>query len=258
MGELKRLVAGELDRLAVPPEGLLVSDPEAAMARLAQKMGVRSTLDQQQAILVPIEFASPSRSAASRDRDMARVISAVEEIQGEDWLRRLASSTAQAMARRDDEFGAVQQDILLETLRQDFEKPDSQVARFLNFLEDDALARVRMPVSFAIMEAIAHQAGAPFVAPAACTPTCNASRRSLTLYGAPEAEQVLPINLAADYGLDAEFSLGDELVRAHFYGCLPVWAEWNTQLLENRRAAIRVRGGLDHPGRELSLPDQRS
>jgi hypothetical protein len=152
----------------------------------------------------------------------------------------MATSTAQAVARRDDEFGEVQQEILRETLRQDFEKPDSQITRFLNFLEDDALARVRLYVSFAIMEAVACQDSTSV--DGAGKELHDYVRRVIALfdrYGAPEAEDTLHIDLSGDFGLDADFSLADELVRAHFYGCSPVWAEWNTQLFETRRADSR-------------------
>jgi hypothetical protein len=237
VSELQCLIEDELDRLDIVPEKILVADPAAVMATLAEKMRLKSKLDQQQATLVPIEFAAASRSSAVREKDVARVISALEEIQGEDWLTRLASSTVQAMTRRDDEFDEVQQEILRETLRQDFEKPDSQITRFLNFLEDDALARVRLYVSFAIMEAVASLDGAALHG--ARKELHNYVRRVIALfdlYATPEAENTLHLDLSGDFGLDADFSLADELVRAGFYACLPVWAEWNTQLFETRRA----------------------
>jgi hypothetical protein len=99
--------------------------------------------------MMAMEFAKSDRS--SRERDVARVLSAHEEIQAEDWLERMADSISNAQSQRDDEFDEIQRDKLVETLRQDFDKPDSQVTRFLNFLEDEALARVRLRVSFAIM-----------------------------------------------------------------------------------------------------------
>jgi hypothetical protein len=42
--------------------------------------------------------------------------------------------------------------------------------------------------------------------------------------------------------LTAEFSIADELIKALFYNCLPVWAEWNTQLFESRRVDLQSRG----------------
>ncbi len=236
---LKRLVSHELDRLELTPDRVLVADPSAALARLAAKMRVKGSPTGQQAILVPMEFASPTRSSAAREKDVARVISAREEIQGEDWLTRLGVSTAQAMARRDDDFDEVRQEILLETLRQDFEKPDSQVTRFLNFLEDDALARVRLYVGFAIMEAVAHQDSAAAGGAGRDLPDYVQRVSTLfNLYGAPEAEQALHINLSRDFGFDADFSLAEELVKARFYSCLPVWTEGNIQLFESRRNAV--------------------
>jgi hypothetical protein len=237
VGALKRLVADELDRLDITSDRVLVSNPPAALAGLAAKMRLKGTPAREQAALVPMEFASPARSSAAREKDLARVISAREEIQGEDWLTRLGAGTAQAMVRRDDDFDEVRREILLETLRQDFEKPDSQITRFLNFLEDDALARVRLYVGFAIMEAVADQDSAAVAGPGRDLRD-YVQRVSVlfNLYGAPEAEQALHINLSRDFGFDADFSLAEELVKARFYSCLPVWTEGNIQLFESRCA----------------------
>lgn len=51
------------------------------------------------------------------------------------------------------------------------------------------------------------------------------------LYGSPETQHSWQLDLSRDYGLAADFSASTELVKAMFYNCLPVWAEWNTQLL---------------------------
>jgi hypothetical protein len=236
VGALKRLVADELDRLDITFDRVLVSNPPAALASLAAKMRLKGPPAREQAALVPMEFASSARSSAAREKDLARVISAREEIQGEDWLTRLGVSTAQAMARRDDDFDEVRQEILLETLRQDFEKPASQISRFLNFLEDDALARVRLYVGFAIMEAVADQESAAAGSNRDLPEYVGRVSTLFNLYGSPEAEQALHINLSRDFGFDADFSLAEELVKARFYSCLPVWTEGNIQLFESRRA----------------------
>ena len=114
VGHLKHSVAAELDRLEMTPNSVLVTNPATALANLAVTMRLKSIQGRQQATLVPMEFAPPSRSSTVREKGVARIISAREEIQGEDWLTRMAGSIIQVMARRDDEFDEVQQEVLLE------------------------------------------------------------------------------------------------------------------------------------------------
>ena len=133
-------------------ESLLVNDPASALEALSKLTGIRDFLKELPGQMVAMEFAKTDRIASIREKDVARVFSAQEEIQAEDWLERMATSISNAQSYRDDEFDSVQQEKLLETLRQDFDKQDSQVTRFLNFLEDEALSRIRLRVSFAIME----------------------------------------------------------------------------------------------------------
>lgn len=242
ISKLKRLVSDDMDRLGVSSENLLVNDPAVALETLTNLVGIKDFVKALPAQMMAMEFAKSDRS--SRERDVARVLSAHEEIQAEDWLERMADSISNAQSQRDDEFDEIQQDKLVETLRQDFDKPDSQVTRFLNFLEDEALARVRLRVSFAIMHSLAaqilkseHNTDRQFV---------EYVQRVILLfeyYGAPESPHTLNFDLMSTYGLSAQFSISDELVKALFYNCLPVWSEWNTQLFESRRVD-RQSGGV--------------
>ena len=243
VNKLKQQIAEQLDQLGVTADKILVADPEAALKRLADETGLKDFLNEMPAQMVSIEFAKADRPASQRDRDVARVFSAAEEIQAEDWLERMSTSMADTQALRDDEFDDIQRDKLTETLRQDFDKSDSQVTRFLNFLEDEALARVRLAVSFAIMQGLATQA----------TKSKDAGEQAFedyvqrvlalfNLYGSPETKHAWHFDLSRDFGLAADFSASTELVKAMFYNCLPVWAEWNTQLFESRRIDPASRG----------------
>lgn len=243
VNKLKQQIAEQLDQLGVTADKILVADPEAALKRLADETGLKDFLNEMPAQMVSIEFAKADRPASQRDRDVARVFSAAEEIQAEDWLERMSTSMADTQALRDDEFDDIQRDKLTETLRQDFDKSDSQVTRFLNFLEDEALARVRLAVSFAIMQGLATQA----------TKSKDSGEQAFedyvqrvlalfNLYGSPETTHAWHFDLSRDFGLAADFSASTELVKAMFYNCLPVWAEWNTQLFESRRIDPASRG----------------
>lgn len=243
VNKLKQLISDQLDHLGVTADKILVGDPEAALKRLADEIGLKGFLEEMPAQMVSIEFATADRPASLRDRDVARVFSAEEDIQAEDWLERMSNSMAATQALRDDEFDDIQRDKLTETLRQDFDKPDSQVTRFLNFLEDEALARVRLAVSFAIMQGLSTQtAKSKETGEQAFEDYVQRVLLLFNLYGSPETPHSWHLELSRDYGLDADFSASTELVKALFYNCLPVWAEWNTQLFESRRIDPASRG----------------
>ncbi len=243
ISKLKQIIEAQFDELGVTADRILVNEPESALKQLADKVGLKDFLQELPAQMVSIEFAKNDRPASHRDKDVARVFSAEEEIQAEDWLERMSSSIADAQAQRDDEFDEIQRDRLTETLRQDFDKSDSQVTRFLNFLEDEALSRVRLAVSFAIMQGLANQAAKTGDdSEQAFADYVNRVLVLFELYGAPETQHSWHLDLSRDYGLDADFTASAELVKALFYSCLPVWAEWNTQLFESRRVNPASRG----------------
>src|SRR6266511_3936294 len=137
----------------------------------------------------------------------------------------------------------------LATLRQHMETPDSQVARFFDFLEDEALARVRLHVTYRLMDVIAEWASSRL-------DTVDAKdmrvliayvRRARALFsalGAAGGEDVL-VNVASQFGDQADFSLSEEVSLVGFSGCLPVWPEWVAQIFEQQ-------------GRSASQPALRS
>ncbi|MCX7109454.1 MAG: hypothetical protein NTX45_04825 [Proteobacteria bacterium] len=234
--KLKHLFSDELDRLGVSPDTVLVADPEAALRQLAETTEVKAFLKEFPAKLNTMAFAKPDRPASIREKDLARLVSAEEEIQAEDWLERMANSIADVQSREDDEFDETQRDKLFATLRQDFDRNDSQVTRFLNFLEDEALSRVRLAVSFAIMQGLAVQvAQSQDPGEQAFLDYVKRVIALFNFYGAPESDHSLHLDMSRDFGLNADFPVSAELVKALFYHCLPVWAEWNTQIFESRR-----------------------
>jgi hypothetical protein len=234
--KLKRLIATEIEQLGISAENILIADPASALQTLARQTGIKEFFQEVSVKMVAMEFAKSKQL-------IARVLSATEEIQAEDWLKRLSDSMVAMQSEHDDEFDDRQRDKLIETLKQDFDKPDSQVTRFLNFLEDEALARVRLQVSFAIMDSLAAQITKPeqpenlrFI---------QYVQKVIQLFehfAVPESLHPLHINLARDYGLNAEFSMTEQLVKATFYNCLPVWAESKTQLFESHSTDTLTKG----------------
>ena len=71
-------------------------------------------------------------------------------------MERLCAGIASVQASwGDEDESAVLHAKLEDWIRQWAGQPDSQVARFLDFLEDEALSRVRLAVGFGIMRAVA-------------------------------------------------------------------------------------------------------
>lgn len=241
--ELRQLIEAELGRLGVCAGNILVQDPKAALRNLGERTRLKGFLQEQTAHLATLEFSRAERTSQSAQKAVARVLSAQEDIQAEDWLERLADSIAMAQAQRDEEFGDIQRDKLAGTLRQEFDKRDSQVTRFLNFLEDEALARVRLQVGFALMQALAAQvADPPKPEGQAFLAYVRRVVGLFNLYGAPETPHSLSLDLSAAYGFAADFTVSEDLVKVQLYDGLPVWAESNIQLFESRRVDPVSRG----------------
>ena len=215
-------------------EWLLVSDPVAVLEKLASATGIKDFLKESPVKMMSMEFAKSDRPAAVREKDVARLITAIEEIQAEDWIKRLSDSIIETLIIQDDEFDEMHCDIFAETLKQDTERQDSQITLFRNFVQDLGLSRVRLNVSFAIMKSLADQV----------EKSDNSNSHDFAQYvqrvsqlfdcfGVPESIHALQINLSGDYGLDADFSFSQQLVKSTFYNCLPVWSESNAQIIES-------------------------
>jgi len=241
--KLKRLISDEIDRLGVTSDNILVADPLAALQNLANKLDLKSFIKEHPVQMMAMEFAKSERPSSVREKDVARVISATEEIQAEDWLKRISDSIIEVQSNQDDEFDEIQRDKLIETLKQDFDKHDSQITRFMNFLEDEALSRVRLIIGFAIMESLAAQVDrSEHVGNQRFCSYVRRVNKLFDYFGAPESIHSLQINLSKDYRLDADFSMSSELVKTGFYNCLPVWSECNTQLFESHSVDALSRG----------------
>lgn len=233
--KLRSLIVKELSELGIGANGLLVGEPEKAFEALSQMTGLSMDTLKQTANIQSVGFANNDRTAKERENDVARLISAGEEVQAEDWLERLANSIGEAQSRRDEEFDEIEHEKLIATLRDDAEKINSQVTRFLNFLEDQALSRIRLAVTFAIMEALAAQLDDAKDNHKAFRQYVKKVLTLFDLFGSAASNVALSVDLTRDYGMAADFSFSDELSKALFYSALPVWAEGNTQLFETRR-----------------------
>lgn len=250
LARLQQHFTDACERLRIPPESLLPDDPEAVLSRLIQTTQAPDFLKEYPARLVAASFSGSTSSKGSK-RDFARLFSAREQIQAEDWLERMAAGMAALQKRRDPEFDEIQRDKLFETLRQDAERGDSQITRFLHFLEDEALARLRLSVGMTLMHGLAEQKGrADDQASEPFRKYVGRVHHLFCLYGCPESGAALELDLSRDYGSEARFVWSEELVKAGFYQCLPVWTEWNAQIFESRSRHAQT--GAEAVVREVS------
>jgi hypothetical protein len=170
-----------------------------------------------------------------REAEIGRLMAAIEEVDGDrvDHFDRMAAAVRELLYQA----GASEREIgtALEYHRDQAQRPGTQLSRFFDFLEDAALSRVRLEVTFLMMEAIAAAASARKARPDTSILVAYVRRatelfRALT---APDGEELL-LNLSREFGAEADFALHDELITVGFAGCLPVWPEWVAQMFERQ------------------------
>jgi hypothetical protein len=195
------------------------------LGRIAHSVDESLPLSASVATLIPVQFGSEGRHADKRAQDVARLFTAIETINGTDCLDAFLANIAAKLRREGMDEDTL--DAILINLRHQREIEGSQLSRFFDFLDDEALARVRLQVSMRLMDVIAEHA----------SPLLTAYvRRVLGCYerfGSPDGEALL-LDATSAYGQAARTDLAEQLRKAMFYGCLAVWPEWSAQLFETR------------------------
>ena len=205
---------------------LTIDSVEAALAAMAATIRTPVPELPKTASMVPVEFVDSVRPAAEREKDIGRVLSGIETIDGRDWLELILSGIDRKL-RNDGEDSEDIEEILV-AIRLQSAQPGTQVRRFLEFLEDEALARVRLHVTMRLMEAVAAQSKKPgFKSYVARVRECFDSFSGME--GDP-----LTLEVGTVYGVANNVELSEQFRKAMFYGCLPVWGEWAVQLFERR------------------------
>jgi hypothetical protein len=177
------------------------------------------------ASMVPIVFAANDRRAEERAKDVGRVLTAIETVDGSDWLELLLQGIARKMRNDglDDEIEGT-----LATIRSQRKLPGSQIRAFLDFLDDQALARVRLQVTMRLMSALALQSNRPgFKAYVERVVECYER------FGGVDGEALL-LDPSKVYGGNNTSDLAEHLRKSLFYTCLPAWAHGSAQLFETR------------------------
>ncbi|BAZ51034.1 hypothetical protein NIES4103_36570 [Nostoc sp. NIES-4103] len=209
---------------------LLLDDSDRQLKKLAGGVGTVFQNLTNTANVVPIKFQAANVKANKSDKAVAKVISARERVEATDYFDQMCSAVANHLENRrgcdEDEIATA-----IATLKAEKDREDSQIQRFLNFIDDEALSRVRLTIIFRIMEAIADNVRS----------SNEPGYRLLTEYVDRVGNLVTSarktgytVDLTAHFGSAAEFDLSDELSKARFYSCLPVWPEWTTQIFEQK------------------------
>lgn len=205
---------------------LVFPDIQTLRGTLAKRLQVSVPVPPASAHLTAIGFAPPGRKAAEREKDIARVLTAVETIEGRDWLEKMLTGVHRKFASNDiqeEEINGV-----IDTLRSQRNQPGSQIRRFLEFLDDEALSRVRLQVTFRLMAAVAAHSRLPGLK--AYVERVNAC---FNLFGGAAGEALL-LDVSSVYGQRNSSDFAEHLRKALFYRALPVWPEWSIQLFEAR------------------------
>jgi len=204
---------------------LLLANPAQQLQALAAAVKVPFQDQVYRANLQSLAFDTSDQSTAA----VAKVLVAVEQVEAEDYFGRMKAAIASRLEQRgydDDDI-----DTAIDSLEAEQARADSQIQRFLNFLDDEALSRVRLNVTFRIMESVADQARASIQRENQCLVEYIDRVLALT---ALVKQEGFAVDLTAHYGQSADFDLSAYLNKATFYTCLAVWPEWETQIFEEK------------------------
>ncbi|WP_431273452.1 hypothetical protein ACQ858_14805 [Variovorax ureilyticus] len=197
-----------------------------AIKAMAETVDAPTPQVAKKALMVPVEFAEAARPSAEREHDIGRVLSAIETVDGRDWLQLLLTGVAHKLQAENEDADDIE--AITDAIRRQSERLGSQIRQFLDFLEDEAMARVRMQVCMRIMEAVAAQSPK-----AGFKSYVHRVREAFEAFAGRDGEP-LPLDVSSVYGVMNNTDLTEQLRKAMFYGCLPVWCEGSVQLFERR------------------------
>jgi hypothetical protein len=228
---------------ALPPEtqlsALLLNEPEKQLQELAQKTQKLPQKTQKlpqetgaffqnkvhNATLVPIAFPNQDNQNNPENKPIAKVISASETIDADNYFKRMSSAVKEHLENQGLEADDIE--ISLDALEAENTRLESQLNRFLTFLDDQALARVRLLITLRIMEAISK------FSPTKHELLRRYVQRVKTFYDAAK-EHIFEVDLSANFGIGGQFNLSESLQTANLYFCLPVWPESEAQIFEDK------------------------
>jgi len=226
--KLQSIVAAKLDAAlsGAEIETLALGSTEEWIEMLARSIGEQVPQLPSVASMVPIVFASSERLAQERSKDIGRVLTAIETVDGRDGLEMMLKGIENKLRKDgldDDEIEET-----LDCIRAQRNRPGSLIREFIDFLDDDALARVRLQVTMRIMEALATQSASE-----GFKEYVRRVTQCYEIFGSPKGEALL-LDAATVFGQANNSDFSEHLRKALFYNCLSVWPEWSAQLFETR------------------------
>lgn len=199
---------------------------ESALKAMAGTIGTDAPHLPKSALMVPVQFAEPTRPTLEREKDIGRLLSGLETIDGRDWLELILLGVARKLKNDNEDDDDIEE--IVSAIRNQCKRPGTQIRRFLEFLEDEALARVRLHVTMRLMEAVAAQSKKP-----GFKSYVQRVRECFESFAGAEGE-ALTLDVGAVYGVVNNLNLAEQLRKSMFYSCLPVWGECSVQLFERR------------------------
>ncbi|WP_099239356.1 hypothetical protein [Synechococcus sp. BDU 130192] len=208
---------------------LLLQDSEQQLEQLRKKIRAAAPQKPQKTTIQPIQLQRVHPKA--KPRKVATVITAKEKVEAENYFERMKAAITNYLDQEDWDEDEI--DDAIEILETERERSDSQLRRFFLFLDGEALARVRLKINLGIMASIA--------AIARLNQDVVPANQLLadyveTIVNIVEKGEELKINvdLSKHFGINCKFDLHDDLCRANFYHCLPIWSVAKTQIFEEK------------------------
>ncbi len=242
--KLYMLISSELSRILDDNKinSLLAENSKTAIFNLAKQMGfddrfANSSINRGDcAALVPIKFvdADEIKSEEFVKNSLARVFTVIEKVKDGNIYGNIVNGIKKKL--RLEEF---QEDIIesiVESIEMKKNKPDNEVDELLNFLSGDALSRVRLRITFKLMEILSYQKNI------SKNLECYINNVRLFFeFLTDNRKNCDDIDISRDFGVNFTFSLKDYADSVSFYKALPVWADWVVQLSELRYGDVTER-----------------
>ncbi|MBE9241862.1 hypothetical protein [Synechocystis salina] len=210
---------------------LLLTDTETQLTTLGDRLGAKlpGKDEPQGATIRSVVFQPQSDQSSSSEKPVAKVISALEQVDAQDYFQKLMGAIATYLEQEEKDEDDIE--AALDSLQKEREGNDSQIRRFINFLENEALARVRLNITFGIMAEIAAiSRQRPYGNRGGLVDYVD---RVLGVVALGQTES-LAVDLSGYFGTGCQFTLNEYLNQALFFGCLAVWPEAKAQIFEEK------------------------
>lgn len=243
VGVLEKELIGVCQERSLDLTSLLMP-AEECLSDVSKRIG--SSLDTCDAVtrLCHVRFRDPARKAKDDSETIGRLMAAIEEIEGGDRFERFARPLRRLMEHQSlpqDEIGNV-----IDYHRSQYQTPGSQLSRFLDFLDDNGLSRVRLAICFQIMAAVGDEAtrrAKDGTSDFRLLSEYVRRARELYLMANDPQQPSIDVQLSHHFGAKADFSLGEVMAKVFFYHCLPVFCTNEAQIFE-----------ADRPSQESAIP----